>query len=324
MKKYILIIILILGALGFGSVNEFDIKNENGNGKTYRIGIIQFMDHVSLDEAKSGFVEELEEKNINYEIIDISANGDLTLIPTLAQKLNGRNLDLIYTIATPAAQGVKNQIVDIPIIFSAVTDPVGAGLIDSFENPNTNVSGVSDYIDPINQIEEFLSLYTNTKTIGVIYNTSEQNSIVQVNELEEKLKEKNIELIKVGITTINDIPQAISSLSTKIDGYFALTDNLVANAAPIVSENLKRYNIPSVSAEEGQVKGGLLMSQGVNYKEQGAQAADMAIKVLQGENIENMPAEYNKVNRKLVNKTTALALGLDINQDAFKDAEIVE
>ncbi len=305
-------------------MNEYDEKNTEGHGETYRIGIIQFMDHVSLDEAKLGFIEELKDQNINYEIIDISANGDMTLIPTLAQKLKGRNLDLIYTIATPAAQGVRNQITDIPIIFTAVTDPVGAGLVASFEKPDGNISGVSDYIDPINQIEGFLKLYPQVKTFGVIYNTSEQNSLVQVTELEGKLKEKNIALEKVGISTINDIPQAISSLSTKIDTYFALTDNLVANAAPVVSENLIRYQIPSVSAEEGQVKGGLLMSEGVNYKEQGAQGAQMAIKILNGQDVSNIPVEYNHVNRKLLNKKTAESLGLDIKSSYFQDFQLVE
>lgn len=330
MKK-ILLVMLILSLLvgcqknteNLSNKNEETTKTEESQGKV-KIGLVKFIDHVSLDAAKEGFLEELKDNGIDYELVDLSANGDISLIPTLANQLQSENVDLIYAIATPSAQAVKNVIKDKPIVFSAVTDPVGAGLVKSLEKPDANVTGVSDYIDPEIQVDDFLKLYPDTKTFGVIYSTSEQNSQVQVEELEKVLDKKGIKLEKVGVNNVNDIPQAIASLSTKIDALFALTDNLVANAGPIVAADLLKENIPSLSAEEGQVKKGLLMSKGVNYEEQGKQAARLAIKIINGQEVKDLPVEYNEVNQQLVNEETAKALGVDLNSEVLKDAKLVK
>lgn len=330
MKK-ILLVMLILSLLvgcqknteNLSNKSEETTKTEESQGKV-KIGLVKFIDHVSLDAAKEGFLEELKDNGIDYELVDLSANGDISLIPTLANQLQSENVDLIYAIATPSAQAVKNVIKDKPIVFSAVTDPVGAGLVKSLEKPDANVTGVSDYIDPEIQVDDFLKLYPDTKTFGVIYSTSEQNSQVQVEELEKVLDKKGIKLEKVGVNNVNDIPQAIASISTKIDALFALTDNLVANAGPIVAADLLKENIPSLSAEEGQVKKGLLMSKGVNYEEQGKQAARLAIKIINGQEVKDLPVEYNEVNQQLVNEETAKALGVDLNSEVLKDAKLVK
>ncbi|WP_138159341.1 ABC transporter substrate-binding protein [Peptoniphilus catoniae] len=339
MKKILVLLVMIglLTACGKNSKEVSENTKENADsantqvseeskdqGEKKKIGIIKYIDHVSLDAAKEGFVEELEKQGLDVEIEEVSANGDMNLITTLAQKLEGDHVDLVYAISTPSAQGAKNVIHDIPVVFSAVTDPVGAGLVESFENPGGNITGVSDYIDPGQQIDEFLKVYPDVKTFGVLYSTSEQNSQVQVEELGKALEERGLKLEKTGITNVNDIPQAIAVLSGKIDALFAITDNMVANAAPIVSENLLKNKIPSLSSEEGQVKEGLLMSEGVNYKEQGAQAARLALKILNGEDVKTIPVEYNEVNDKLVNGKTAEALGVDLNNEMFKDADIIK
>lgn len=311
---------VILAGCGNNKTTEA-VKDDSAE---YTVGIIKYMDQISLDEAREGFIEELEKEGINVKYIDKSENGDVSLTTQVPQKMIAEDVDLIYAIATPAAQGAKNVVKDIPIVFSAVTDPVGAGLVDSIENPGKNVTGVSDYIDPQGQVESFLKLYPDTKTFGVLYNTSEQNSLVQVDELEEKLKDMNLNIEKVGVPNVNDIPQAMTSLTQKSDALFALTDNMVANAAPVVSEILLKNNMPSISAEEGQVKNGLLMSEGVNYREHGAQAARLAIKILKGEDTKNLPVEYNEKNIKKVNEKTAKALNIDLGDEIFKDAEIIK
>ncbi len=138
------------------------------------------------------------------------------------------------------------------------------------------------------------------------------------------MEERNLSLEVVGINNINDIPQGISALSPKIDAYFALTDNMLASAAPIVAENLIKNSIPSLSAEEGQVKNGLLMSEGVSYEEQGVQAAQIAIEIINGQEPKDIPVQYYKNSLKVVNKKMADALGLDLNNEVFNNAEIVE
>ncbi|MFB0971594.1 MAG: ABC transporter substrate-binding protein [Neofamilia sp.] len=329
MKK---ILVLLLGLVLLAGCNSNSVQEEKPqtaetvteNNESVKIGIIKFVEHPSLDAARDGFVKELDAKGINYELDEVSANGDISLIPTLAQKYNNDEIDLIYAIATPTAQGAKNAITDKPIIFSAVTDPVGAGLVDSIEVPGGNVTGVSDYVNASDQIDEFLVLYPEIKTFGTLYNTSEQNSQVQVDDLKKILEEKGLSLEVIGINNINDIPQGVSALSPKIDAYFALTDNMIASAAPIVAENLIKNNIPSLSSEEGQVKNGLLMSEGVSYEEQGVQAADIAIRIINGEEPKDISVEYYKNSKKLVNRKMAEALGIDLNNEIFANAEIVE
>lgn len=332
MKKFLVLLLgLLLVVIGCSNNNSNTEKVENEiskvestSGDIVKIGIIKFVEHPSLDAARDSFVKKLDEEGINYELDEVSANGDISVIPTLAEKYNDEEIDLIYAIATPTAQGAKNVITEKPIVFSAVTDPVGAELVDSIDSPGSNITGVSDYVDPKDQIEEFLVLYPDIKTFGTLYNTSEQNSQVQVEELKKILEEKGLELEVIGISNINEIPQGITTLGRKIDAYFAMTDNMLASAAPVVAENLIENNIPSLSAEEGQVKNGLLMSEGVSYEEQGTQAADIAIRIINGENPKDIPVEYYKNSKKLVNKTMAEALGLDLNNEVFKNAEIVD
>ncbi|WP_036729284.1 ABC transporter substrate-binding protein [Peptoniphilus mikwangii] len=325
MKKIVVLLLISLLLIGCNGKNSSKgIEKETSDSKKYTIGIIKYVDHISLDAAKNGFIEELKKNDVDVEIIEKSANGDMSLTTTLAQEMLSKKVDLIYAIATPAAQATKNVVRDIPVVFSAVTDPVGAGIVNSIESPDANITGVSDYVNPKMQIEEFLKIYPNIKTFGVIYNTSEQNSQVQVEKLESVLKEKNIFLVKVGINTVNDIPASIAFMSNNIDALFAITDNTVASAVPILSEQLLKNNIPSLSSEEGQVKSGLLMSEGINYESQGAQAAKIAIRILNGEDIKNIPVEYNEINHKVVNEKTAKALKLDLNNEIFKDAQIIK
>ena len=198
-----------------------------------------------------------------------------------------------------------------------------AGLIEA-PDKITNITGVNDAVSAKDQIESFLKIYPNVKTIGTIFSTNEANSKVQVEALKKACEELGLKLESVGINNINDIGQALSTLTGKIDAYYALTDNTVASAGPIVAENLLKEKIPSLSAEEGQVSKGLLMSEGVDYYEHGRQAADLAIKILKGEDIKNLHAEDNKTSKKKVNGKTAEALGLDLNNEHLKDAEILK
>lgn len=319
MKRLALAIALVLVLVGCAGGGQTTSGEDE-----IKVGMIQFADHVSLDAANEGFQEGLSQSGLNVTYDLQNANGDPNVISQVASKFKADGVDLVYAIATPAAQGVMAQIEDIPIVFSAVTDPLGGELVDNLESPGGNVTGVSDYIDPKSQIEKFLEIYPEAKTLGVIYNTGEQNSRVQVDELKAKAGELGIEIKEVGISQVNDIPVAITSLQDEVDGLFAITDNMVASAAEILAQNLIEHGIPSVSSEEGQVKAGLLFSEGVNYYEHGKQAGEMAAKILEGIAISDLPVEYNKNNVMLVNETTRAALGLAADLPVFQGAEKVE
>lgn len=315
--------VLVLGALAASLVGcSGDKKAEKEDGKI-KIGAIQYIEHVSLDNALKGFEDRLKEEGIVAEVEVENLQGDQALTTTGPKKFEGDDYKLVYAISTPAAQGAKTALPNKNIVYSAVTDPVGAGLI---EGPDkiTNITGVNDAVSAKAQIESFLKIYPDIKTIGTIFSTNEANSKVQVEALEKSCDELGLKLESVGINNINDIGQALSTLTGKIDAYYALTDNTVASAGPIVAESLLKEKIPSLSAEEGQVSKGLLMSEGVDYYEHGRQAADLAIKILKGEDIKNLHAEDNKTSKKKVNGKTAEALGLDLNNENLKDAEILK
>lgn len=314
---------ILLASCG-GKTNEKP-KSEDKGGKKLTIGIVQIADHPSLDAAREGFIEKLDEAGLDYELVDHRANGDLALIPQFASDLKNKKVDLIYTIGTPAAQGVANAITDLPILFSAVTDPVGAGLVDENTKVGANITGVSDYVESGKLIDDFLKLYPETKTFGTIYNTNEQNSVVQIEALEKALSQRGLNLEKQGISSINDIPQAISSLKGKIDAMFTVTDNVVVNAMPVLSENLNKDKIPSIACDEGSVENGALISEGVNYKECGKKVGEMALAILRDKKeIKDLPYQNAESLKTLVNKNTAGILGLDLNNEVLKDAEYVE
>lgn len=315
--------VLVLGALAASLVAcSGDKKAEKEDGKI-KIGAIQYIEHVSLDNALRGFEDRLKEEGIEAEVEVENLQGDQALTTTAPKKFEGDDYKLVYAISTPAAQGAKTALPNKNIIYSAVTDPVEAGLIEA-PDKITNITGVNDAVSAKEQIESFLKIYPDIKTIGTIFSTNEANSKVQVEVLKKACDELGLKLETVGINNINDIGQALSTLTGKIDAYYALTDNTVASASTIVAENLLKEKIPSLSAEEGQVSKGLLMSEGVDYYEHGRQAADLAIKILKGEDIKNIHAEDNKTSKKKVNGKTAEALGLDLNNENLKDAEILK
>lgn len=309
-----LAVILILGSCG----------NKEGE-KEYIIGIIQIADHPSLDAAREGFLEELDKEGVSYKLIDHRAGGDISLIPQLASDLKIKGADLIYTIGTPAAQGVYNIVNDRPILFTAVTDPVGAGLVDEKTRVGANITGVSDYVDPAKVIDDFLKIYPEVKTFATMYNTNEQNSLVQIEALEKVLKDKGLSLKKQGVSSINDIPQALASLKSGTDAMVTVTDNVVVNAMPVIAKTLKDEKIPSLAFDEGSVENGALIAEGVNYEKIGIRAGEMAGEILkENKDIKEIPFEDAKDLSMLVNKETAELLGLDLNVDGLKNAKIIE
>lgn len=324
-KKLILSLLAIMLCTGCSSkTQKSDALGADKNEKEYKIGIVQFIDHLSLEQARLGFEDALKEEGIVAKIELQNENGDMSLTTQIPKKFQADKVDLIYALATPAAQGAVNSVKDIPIVFAAVTDPVGAGLVKTLDKPGANVTGVTDYVAAKDQVSEFLKLYPNAKRFGVIYNTSESNSDVQLQELKKNFAQMGLEIYAVGVTTTNDVGQAVASIKGKVDALFALTDNTVASAAPIVAEFLNKNKIPSISAEEGQVEKGLLMSRGISYYEHGKLAGKQAAKILKGEDPASLPVAKHTDMVKKINEKAAKALGLDLNDEFFKGAEIVK
>ena len=289
--------------------------------KIFNIGISQLAEHPALDDARRGFEDGLKELGVNADISYQNAQGEIPNTVTIASKFVEEDVDLIYAIATQAAQSARQATNEIPVLFSAVTDPVEAEIVDDWNNVGGNVTGTSDKAPVESQLKMFKEIDPSIKTIGIIYNTSEPNSEVQIKEVKELAPGLGLDVIEIGVTTVNDMPQALDSLLSKVDALYALSDNLVASSVELVTNKLIEYNKISICAEETQVGGGLLITNGLSYYELGKQTAQMAKEILiDGKNVSDIPVGVAEKTIITVNQKTLKALGLDENLPIFKDA----
>lgn len=319
-KMSSLIAVVLIGMIVLAGCSVGNNKVESDE-KVFKIGISQLAEHPALDDTRKGFEDGLKELGINTKIIYQNAQGDIPNTISISQKFVKDKVDLIFAIATPAAQSAKQATSEIPIIFSAVTDPVLSGLIDSIKNPGANITGTSD-VSPIDrQLQLFKDLDSNIKKVGIIFNTSEANSQVQVDTAKEIALNLNLEIIEVGISTISDIPQAVDSIVKKVDAIYTITDNMVASAINIVSNKAIENNLITVGAEDSHINGGILITDGISYYELGKQSARMAKEILiDGKSPANIPSESSINTKKAFNESTLKSLKLDENNSVFKDA----
>ncbi len=328
------IAIFTIGALmltGCSSNASENSSNESSAETTkLKIGITQIVDHPALNAARDGFIERLKELGVDADITAQDAQGDIANAQMIAEKFVSDKSDLILSIATPTSQAAQNATKDskTPVIFTAVSDPVFSGLVANKETPEANVTGVTDEVSPENlkQIFEMLKmLKPDINTVGIVFNTGESNSQVQIEKIEKIALEQNIKIEKVGIAAISDINQALESVSKKSQALMLINDNMVASSMELVSSLAKEKGLITVSGDSSHVDSGALVSVGISYKELGRQSADMAVKILKDKTpINEIPVESSNVFIKKVNKTTLKALGLDENHKAFEGAEIVE
>ncbi|SHJ27667.1 ABC transporter substrate-binding protein [Lutispora thermophila] len=333
-SSVLFVILLFIISLLSGCVNTSAIGNNQERESTIQpsnfieIGIIQIVEHPALDSARQGFIDALASKGFedgeNIRIDFQNAQGDFPTAQTIAQNFASNKKDMIFAIATPAAQAAFNATKEIPILITAVTDPVDAGLAKSLGKPETNVTGTSDAAPMERQFELLKRLIPDAKNIGIIYNTSERNSEIQV-DLAKKLSDKfGFEIITKGVTNTNEVPQVLDSLASKIDVLYVPTDNLVASAIAIISEKCMERKVPVVGSEKGHVEGGAIATEGIDYYKLGFQTGLMAVEVLNGSKTHDMPITTIKDTTLTINAMTAEKLNISIPQDLMERAEVIK
>jgi len=322
-------LVLLLAACGSSekSTESTEESNSTGTteeGKTVKVGITQIVEHPSLDAATEGFKAALEEAGLNVEFVEENAQNDQSMNTTIAQNLVNEGVDLIFANSTPSAQAVKGATSDIPIIFTSVTDAVGSELIDSMEAPGGNVTGTVDlHPDTIANTVAFLKDDLGAKKVGTVYNTGEQNSVAQIEQVKGLLEEAGIELVEAAVSTSAEVKQATESLIGKVDSLYIITDNTVVSALESVIDVANANKLPLMVGELDSVERGGLAAYGFEYYDIGYEAGEMAVKILNGEATPSeIPAAYPANLKLLINKSTADNLGLEI-QDSW-NAEIYE
>lgn len=318
---------MILTACATDSKSETSNEvNQAAGDKTYKIGISQLVQHPSLDQAMEGFVDELKAQGVNIEVDVQNAQGETANTQMIAEKFVKDEVDMIYSIATLSTQSAKKatENSNIPVLFSAVTDPVFSQIVKSTDQIG-NVTGVTDKVDASQILKSAKDLKENIKVIGIIYNIGESNSEIQVEEVKSAAAELGMTVETVGITTVNDIPQAVNTLAKKIDVMYVISDNMVASAIQLVANLCVENKILTLSSIESQAADGILMSNGLNYYELGKQVGQMAKSILvDGADIKTLSVESPAGLKKVVNVKTMEALGLTKENKAFEGAEFIE
>lgn len=295
------------------------------DGETYKIGVLQLVQHAALDASNEGFFAALDDAGIKYEADQQNASGEQANCLTIAEKLVNDGSDLILAIATPAAQAVAGVTEDIPILLTAVTDPAASGLVNDNTNPGVNVSGTSDLTPVKEQIDLLHQLLPEAKTVGLLYCSAESNSEIQIAMAKEACDALGIAYEEYTVPGSNEIQTVVESMVGKVDAIYAPTDNVIAAGMATVAMVANDNNIPCIVGEAGMVQAGGLATYGIDYFQLGYMAGEQAIEILtEGADVTTMPIGYLPAERceLSVNKTTAETLNIDIS--GLENAVIIE
>lgn len=313
---------MLISMIGCSSAGSQDKSAASGqdSSKKVTVGIVQYMDHVALDSAREGFVTALKENGYvdgqNLTIDLQNAQGDQSNLATISDRFVSNKVNLVLAIATPAAQSIAGKTKNIPILATAVTDFESAKLVKSNKAPGGNVTGTTD-MNPIKeQIDLLVKLVPKAKTVGVLYTSSEDNSILQAKLAKEAIEKLGLKYVEATVTNSNDVQQATQSIVGKVDAIYIPTDNVFASAMPVVHGVTSKSKTPVITGESGMVKGGGLATLGINYNNLGYQTGLMAVKILKGEaKPETMPVEASTKFDFAINGTVASEIGLQIPDD---------
>lgn len=301
--------------------------NASSGEKVYKVGVVQYMDHPSLDNCREGFVQGLAEQGFvegkNLQLTVKSAQGDSAMNTQIAQTYINDKMDLVSGIATPSAMALYNVSYDkkIPVIFNAISDPVAAGLAKSETEAMPGISGISDLLPVADQLQLIRELMPEAKKIGIIYTTSEANSVSTIALYKELAGQYGFEIVEKGITNQPEVAQAADLLVNQVDCISNLTDNTVVASLSVVLEKANAKKIPVFGSEEEQVTNGCVASAGLDYVALGKQAGEMAAKVLNGTDVSTIPYETMKESSITVNQEAADTLGITIPETVLQKAK---
>ncbi len=293
--------------------------------KTVKIGITQIVEHPSLDAARNGFIAALKDSGyIEKDNLDVDvqiAQGDMTTNTTIAQKFAGDKKDLVLAISTPSAQAAAQAIKDAPILFTAITDPVGAKLITDPKKPGGNITGVSDtHPDEVTKLMDFIaSDFPKVKTVGIVANEGEQNSLVNVKKAEEALAKHNIKVVKAAVTNSSEVKQAAESLVGKADAIYITKDNTVVASFEAMVQVADQNKLPLFVGDIDSVKRGGFATYGYEYYDIGYTTGKMAVDILKnGKKASDIPVGFPEKLELMLNMKAAQSQGVEVTDNMKK------
>lgn len=305
--------LVIIAVLGYQSVTKKETKTTSDT--TVKVGVLQFVTHEALDEIYRGIKAGLEEEGYSGDKLKIdflNAEGDQSKVQTMSQKLVANQNDVLIGIATPAAQGLASATKEIPIIMGAVTDPVGAKLVKSLDQPGGNVTGVSDKTPIKAQVDLIKELTPNVKTVGVIYSSSEDNSKSQVEEFKTLAEKAGLEVVVKSVPSTNEIKTTSEVLLSQVDAIWVPLDNTIASAFSTLVQVAKEAKKPIYPSVDTMVEEGGLASVVIDQYQLGVETGKMAAKVLKGEDVSTLPVNVFDEGTPVYNEEVAKELGITL------------
>lgn len=306
----------LMGLAACGSKTEGD----KAEGKTYKVGIVQFVDDASLNQIEAAIEAELDAKakklGVTFDYTLYNGQGDATTLNQIGAELVGKGVDLIVPIATPAVKIMQSATEDteIPIVFSAVSDPVGSGIVDALDAPGGRITGTSDALNTKGLLDLMLAQNPDTKTVGLLYSKSEDSSKQPIADAKAYLESKGIRCVEKTGTTTDEITSAVDALiAEKVDAVFTPTDNTVMTAELAIYEKFLNAKIPQYCGADSFALNGAFVGYGVDYTALGKMTADMVVQVLvDGKSPATLPVATFDNGIAMINTDSCTALGYNL------------
>ena len=289
-------------------------------GESISIGISQIVSHPSLDAAAEGFKDALADAGYDVDWSEQNAQGDQSIAASIAGTFASEDLDMVLAIATPTAIAAAQAITDIPVLFTAVTDPVGSALVESMEAPGGNVTGTSDAVDVADLLELVTSVAPDAETVGIVYNAGEPNAVTQVEWAQDAAEDLGLTIELATADTSGAVQQAADSLD--VDAFFVITDNTVVSALETLIQVAENKQIPVIASEGDSVARGAIATIGIDYYSLGYQTGEMAVRILSGEaDPATTPVEVQTELALYLNTGAAERMGVTIPDDLLAEAD---
>ena len=324
MKKYLALMIVLLASFALIAGGSAEAKEDDG---TILIGVSKLLSHAALDAVETGMQDYLSGTDIKVRYDFQNANGDISTAASIAQQFDSENCDIVLGIGTASAQALANVFTDIPVIFAAVTDPVDAGLVATYEgSEDTNVCGVSD-MNPVTEQIRLLSEITGAKVIGNVYSSGEQNGVVLMEQAKAACEELGLEFVPVAVSNSSEVRMATQSIIDRVDAVYIATDNNVISAIASVDDVCTSAGVPLLAGDPSGIDGlDCMIAWGFNYHSIGVEVGKLIEKIVNGANPGTLgtvfltdPADFEL----WFNLDTAAELGMTIPQEYLDTAAVI-
>ncbi|CAI3253988.1 ABC transporter substrate-binding protein [Enterococcus cecorum] len=323
----VVIIAVVIGFFIYQTMNTPAKTAKKAEDKVQTVGILQFVSHPALDTITKGVKDALKEAGYkegkNLKIVFQNGQADQSKLATMSQQLGDKKADVLVGVATPAAQSLANTTKDIPIVLGAVTDPVGAKLVASLDNPGGNVTGVSDQPPVASQIKLGKELLPDAKTVGMLYSSTEVNSKYQVNEASKTAESLGMAVKEYPVASTNEIAQTVQVMSQNVDFIYIPLDNTIANAMQAVVGEANKSKTPIITSVDTMVEQGGLATVGIDQYTLGKKTGQMVVQILKGADPSVTPVYTFKEGVTVLNEKQAEFLGIQIPDNLKKEAQIV-